>query len=101
MITWWAMLAMAAGVYAQRLVGMFLLDTEKLGERGQSVVSALPLAIIAGVVALQTFSEAGDLTLDPRIAGLGVAVLCAWRRLPLAATVIAAAATTAVLRALL
>lgn len=100
MLTWTAVALLAIGVYAQRVIGAIAVDTARMNTRWQSVLSTLPLAIISAVIALQTFTTDRSLTIDTRAAGIAVAALCAWRRLPLLATVLAAAATTAALRAL-
>ena len=93
-------LALALGVYVQRAAGMLLVDAERLPAWARKVLDALPLTIIAAVIALTTVADDGELVLDPRAAGVLVAGLCAARRLPMLVAVFAAAATTAVLRAL-
>lgn len=100
MLTWTAIVLLTVGVYGQRLIGATALDTGRVAERWQRVLTALPLAIISAVVALQTVTSSRTLTLDARLAGLAVAALFAWRRMPLLATVLAAAATTAAVRAM-
>lgn len=100
MLTWSAVILLAVGVYGQRAIGATAIDTARLDPRWQRVLTALPLAIISAVIALQTVTSSRALTVDARLAGLVVAALCAWRRLPLLVTVLAAAATTAAIRAL-
>ena len=100
MLTGWIVVALAAGVYAQRAAGALLIDADKLSPRWRRVLDALPLAIISAVVALATVSDDGELSIDARTAGVAVAALCAWRKLPMFVTVVAAAATTAALRQL-
>jgi branched-subunit amino acid transport protein len=99
-LTWSVVALLAIGVYGQRMIGATTVDPKRLDERWQRVLTALPLAIIAAVVALQAFTTDRSLAVDARVAGLAVAALCAWRRLPLLVTVLAAAATTAAVRAL-
>lgn len=99
MLTWSVVALLAVGVYGQRAIGATVIDTDRLDRRWQRVVAALPLAIIAAVIALQTFTTDRTLALDARAAGLIIAALCGWRRLPLLVTVLAAAGTTAALRA--
>lgn len=95
MLTWGVIAALAVGVYGQRALGAVLVDSERLDERWQSVLRHVPLAIIAGVIALQTFTVSRQLELDARAAGVGAAVFCAWRKLPMLVTVLAAGAVTA------
>lgn len=98
MLTWPVVIALAVGVYAQRCAGALFVSTERVTPAFQRVLNALPLAIIAGVVALTTLTDDGQLTLDARSAGVAAAAFCAWRKLPMFVTVIAAAAVTAVVR---
>ena len=99
MLTWTAVCLLAVGVYGQRAIGATAVDTERLDPRWQRVLTALPLAIISAVIALQSVTADRSLAVDARLAGIAVAGLCAWRRLPLLATVLAAATTTAAIRA--
>ncbi len=100
MLTWTAVALLAVGVYGQRAIGATAIDTARLDLRWQRVLTAVPLAIISAVIALQSVTSSRTLTIDARLAGLTIAAICAWRRLPLLVTVLAAAATTAAIRAL-
>lgn len=99
MLTWTVVGLLALGVYGQRALGAVAMDSTRLDPRLQHVLTALPLAIISAVIALQAFTTDRAVAVDARAAGLAVAALCAWRRLPLLVTVLAAAAATAALRA--
>ncbi|MEM7339923.1 MAG: AzlD domain-containing protein [Actinomycetota bacterium] len=98
MITWVTMLVLAAGVFGQRLAGMVAVQPDALPDRWRAALDAIPLAIIAAVIALQTLSTAGSLTVDARAIGVAAAGVCLWLRLPLAIVVVVAAATTALVR---
>lgn len=98
MITWTAMVILAAGVYGQRLLGMTAANASGIVTRWRPVLDAIPLAIIVAVIALQAASSAGSLGLDARLVGVAAAGLCIWRRLPLAVVVVVAAAVTALVR---
>lgn len=101
MLTWTVVIALAVGVYGQRAAGALFLRADKLPESAKRVLDKLPLAIIAAVVALTTVTAGGKLTLDARLVGVAVAGLCAWRKLPMLVAVVAAAAATALVRAVL
>jgi len=45
-----------------------------------------------------TFTNGQEIAIDERAIGLGVAIVAAWRKLPLIVVVILGAATTALLR---
>jgi uncharacterized membrane protein len=98
MLTWGVVIALAIGVLAQRVAGATLIDHERIGLRSRRILDALPLAIIAAVIALATLSSDGELEIDARLGGVVVAGLCASRRLPMFVTVLAAATATAVIR---
>ena len=90
---------LAVCVYLLRLTGFFFGDSLLRG-RVRQVIEYLPMAIIAGVLALTTFSSAGQLALDARAPGMVVAGVLVWRKAPLAAVIVAAATTTALVRTL-
>ncbi len=100
-MSWTVIIALAVGVAAQRLIGMFLAGP-LLARRPilARLADLLPAAVVAGVIVQLTVAEAGRLVLDARAAGLAMAGLLVWRRAPLGVVVIAAALVTAVVRAL-
>lgn len=100
MLSLTVVIALAIGVYGQRAIGAVFLKTEKLPESARRVLDKLPLAVIAAVVALTTVTAGGQLTVDARLAGVAAAGLCAWRKLPMMVAVVAAAVTTALVRAI-
>lgn len=98
-MTWGVVVALAAGTAVQRLVGMFGLGT-LLVQRPvlRRIAELLPAAIVAAVVVQVAFTRSGELDIDARVVGMGVAGLLVWRRAPLIVVVIAAAVTTALVR---
>ncbi|QSB17426.1 AzlD domain-containing protein [Natronosporangium hydrolyticum] len=93
-------LALALGTYAFRLAGVLLADRLTLPE---SVRRLLPLAAVALLTALAVtaaLTEAGSPAGVARPGGVLVGLILAWRRLPFAVVVVAAAATAAGLRLL-
>lgn len=100
MLTWGVVFAIAVGVYGQRVIGMMALDPARLGPRAQSVLSHIPIAILSAVIGLQTFSRGGALELDARVWGVGAAIVCASRKLPMFVTVLIGAIATALARAI-
>lgn len=100
MLTWTVVIALALGVYGQRAIGAVFLRADKLPEPAKRVLDKLPIAVIAAVIALTTVTAGGSLMVDAKLAGVAAAGLCAWRKLPMLVAVIAAAATTALVRVL-
>jgi uncharacterized membrane protein len=54
--------------------------------------------VITALVMKDTFSTGRDLVLDARAIGIAVAVVAAWRRVPLIAVIVLGAAATALVR---
>ncbi len=98
MLTWAAIGALAVGAYGQRLAGMFLIDLNRVGPKMTALLNALPVAIICAVIAEQTLTSSGEVMLDARVLGVGAALVCAWRRMPMYVTIGVAALITALFR---
>ena len=96
----WVLLACAAA-YALKLLG-YLVPERLLDHPAVVRVSALlPVALLAGLVAVQTVGGPGrTLVLDARLAGLGVAAVALLLRAPFLVVIAAAAAAAALLRGL-
>jgi branched-subunit amino acid transport protein len=60
----------------------------------------IPAALLGAMVFNGTFTDAHSLAVADRAIGLLVAIIAAWRKLPLIVVVVLAAATTALLRAM-
>ena len=56
--------------------------------------------MISALIVLNTFSDGHELVIDARAAGIGVAVVAAWRRAPLIVVIVLGASVTAVVRAI-
>lgn len=99
-MTWGAILALAAGAYAFKALGLLVLGPRASSGPALRVVALLPPALLAALVAVQTFATGTDLTVDARAVGVGVAAIAAWRRAPFVMVVVIGAAVTAFVRAL-
>lgn len=92
--------ALGIGTYAIRFSGIALADRLRLPE---PVARLLPLAavvLLAALAAVSALTEAGRAAGVARPVGVLVGVVLAWRRLPFAVVVLAAALTAALLRQL-
>ena len=99
-MVWVGLLAAAAACYLLKLAGLSLPQRWLQNPRLQQTVPLLPVALLAALVATQTFSSGGHLVLDVRAAALGVALIAVLLRAPFLVVVVAAAATAAFLRLL-
>ena len=96
---WFAVLAGSIGCYIEKLVG-HLLPASVLERDGvRRIAGLLPVALLAALVAVQTFAVGQSLVIDARLAGLAAAVIALVLRAPFLVVVLVAAITAAVLRA--
>ena len=97
-MTWAALLVAAAVCYAIKLAGLSLPQRFLKDPRIQRTVPLLPVALLAALIATQTFASGQHLVLDVRAAALGVAAIAVLLRAPFLIVVAAGAATAALLR---
>jgi branched-subunit amino acid transport protein len=97
---WAGVLVACASCYALKLAGLSLPARVLQDRRVQQTVPLVPIALLAALVATQTFSTGQHLVLDVRAAALAVAVVAVLLRAPFLVVVAAAAATAALLRLL-
>lgn len=101
MTTTWAVVALVGiGTVAIKAAGPVLLGGRPLPARLTGVVELLAPAVLAALVAVQTFGDGRSLVLDERLVGVAAAAIALWRRAPLLLVVVVAAATTALARLL-
>jgi len=101
MTLWVAILLAAAIAFGLKLAG-YLVPAHLLSQpRVKRVTAALPIALLAALIATQTFTTTGGgLTVDARLAAVGVAVVALLLRAPFIVVVVLGALTAAALRAL-
>lgn len=96
-----SIVALTVAVWGQRLIGGFVigpwLDARP---RLAKAASLIPAAVVMAVIVQLTIANGRSLVVDERLAGVAVAGVLVWRRAPFLLVVLAAAATTALLRAL-
>ncbi len=98
--TWAALLSMAIGCYALKLAGVSIPEAVLDNARVRAIAVLLPVALLAGLTAVQTFSDGNGLVLDARAAGVAAAAVALLMRAPFLLVIIVAAAVAAALRAL-
>jgi len=97
---WAGVLVASLSCYALKLAGLSLPQRWLQDARLQRTVPLIPIALLASLVATQTFSTGRHLVLDVRAAAVLVAVVAVVLRAPFLVVVAVAAATAALLRAL-
>jgi len=97
---WLIVVLCGLATIAIKAAGPVLMGGRPLPPRLASVIGLLGPALLAALVAINTFGDGRALTLDARVLGVGVAGLAIWRRAPLLLVVVLAAGVTALARAL-
>lgn len=98
---WAAVVIASAGCYLLKLAGVSLPPSILERDDVQRVAALLPVAMLAGLVAVEAFDAGGSLGLDLRLlAGVAAGVVALLLRQSFLVVIIVAATTTAVLRAL-
>jgi membrane-associated phospholipid phosphatase len=97
---WAGVLVASAACYGLKLAGLSLPERWLQDPRVQRTVPMIPIALLAALVATQTFSAGRHLVLDVRAAALVVAIVAVVLRAPFL-VVVAVAALTAALGRLL
>ena len=97
---WTVVLVVGVVTMALKAVGPVLLGGRPLPGRLGVVVDLLAPAVLAALVVSQIVGGNREIVLDERLAGLGAAVVALRRRAPILGVVVAAAAATALVRAL-
>jgi len=100
-VSWWPIVALAVGAYAFKAIGLLAFDARPPSPRALRALRLLPPALLGALIVVQTVADGEALTVDARLAGVGVAALVAvtWRRAPFLVVLVVAAAVTAAVRA--
>jgi branched-subunit amino acid transport protein len=99
-VTWAGVLGGALGCYLLKLAGLSVPERVLEGRRVQRIAGLLPVALLAALIATQTFSSGRTLRLDARAVGLAAAAAAVLLRAPFLVVVAVAAVTSALLRLL-
>lgn len=100
MITWIAILALAAGCYGWKVLGLSVPSRVLDRPLVRTFAALVPVALLAALTATQTFTTGTRLTVDARFAGLAAAAVALALRAPFLVVIAAAVAVTATLRLL-
>ncbi|HEV7146445.1 MAG TPA: AzlD domain-containing protein [Pedococcus sp.] len=100
MSLWTAVLAASALAFVLKFLGYVVPARWLDGERTSRVTSALPIALLAALVGVQTVTTSGSVVLDSRAAAVAVAIVALLLRAPFIVVVVLAAAVAAGLRLL-
>jgi branched-subunit amino acid transport protein len=96
---WTVVVLTGLGTVVIKSLGPVLLGGRPLPPRIAVLVALLAPALLAALVAINTFGDGQSLTIDARVLGVGVAAIAIWRRAPVLLVIVLAAGTTALARA--
>ena len=96
---WLVVVACGLATAALKAAGPVLMGGRPLPPRAAPVIALLAPALLAALVAINTFGDGRALTVDARVAGIVTGGVAIWRRAPLLLVVVIAATVTAVVRA--
>ena len=99
-MSWTFVLSLAGAAYAFKVLGLVLVGDRSLPPVVDRCLALIPAALIAAIVMLNTFADGQHLQIDARAAGVGAAVVAAWRKAPLIVVIVIGAAVTALVRQL-
>ena len=97
---WVTIAGLAATTAAVKAAGPLTLGGRPLPRPLLVIISLLAPALLAALVATQTFADGQDLVVDARAAGVAAAAAAIALRAPLVVTIVLAAVVTAGLRAI-
>ena len=100
MTMWTAVLLACAACFLLKAAGYVVPARWLAGPVVSRVTTLLPVALLAALVAVQSFTTDGAIVVDARLAAVAVAVVLLLRRANFVVVVIAAALVAAILRAL-
>lgn len=98
--TWLVVGLVGLATIAIKAIGPILLGGRELPPRVASLIGLLAPALLAALVAINTFGTGRSLALDERVLGVGAAAIAVWRKAPVLLVVVIAAAVTAAARAM-
>lgn len=99
-MTWAVIFVLAAGTYAFKVIGLVVVGDRKLPPVLDRCLALIPVALLPALIVSGTFSAGHHLVIDARAAGVGAAVIAAWRKVPLVLVIVIGVVVTALVRAL-
>jgi branched-subunit amino acid transport protein len=98
-MSWALVLLLAGGAYAFKVLGLVIVGDRRIPPVVDRCLALIPAAVVSALVVKDTFSSGQHLQIDARVAGVAAAAVAAWRKAPLIAVIVIAAAVTAAVRA--
>ena len=97
---WGAVIGASILAFSFKFIGQSIPQSLLSNPRISRIADLIPTALLAGLVAVQTFANKTELVIDQRLAGLAVAVVALYLRANFLVMLIAATLTSALLHQL-
>lgn len=97
-MSWALVFALSGAAYGLKLLGAVIIGQRTMPAVVERCLLLIPAALLAGLIAKDTFTIGQTIGIDARAAGLAVAALATWRKLPFAVIILAGVGTTALIR---
>lgn len=99
-MNWAAVLLVSLGAFAEKYLGYKVPESWYRNERLTGIIAALPVGLLAALIAVSALSSETGISVDARVVGLAAAFVALLLRAPFLLVLVVAAATAATFRAL-
>jgi uncharacterized membrane protein len=97
-MSWALVLALSGAAYALKLLGAVVIGQRTMPPAIERCLLLIPAALLAGLIAKDTFTTGQSIGIDARAVGLAVAAVATWKKLPFAIIIVLGVGTVAVIR---
>jgi branched-subunit amino acid transport protein len=98
-MSWAVVIGLSVGAYLLKALGLVVIGDRKFPPRYEGVIALVPAAVLCALIMKDTFTNGQELVIDARMAGVSLAVVGVWCRVPLWLVIVASCAATALVRA--
>ena len=99
-MNWLSVFLVSLGAFAEKYLGYQVPDSWYRNERLIGIIAALPVGLLAALIAVSALSSEAGISVDARLVGLAAAFVALLLRAPFLVVLVVAAATAAAFRAL-
>ena len=97
-MSWALVLALSGAAYGLKLLGVVIIGQRTMPPAIERCLLLIPAALLAGLIAKDTFTTGQSIGIDARAVGLAVAAVATWKKLPFAVIIVLGVGTVAVIR---
>ncbi|MFN5601781.1 MAG: AzlD domain-containing protein [Acidimicrobiaceae bacterium] len=97
-MSWALVLALSGAAYGLKLLGSVIIGQRTMAPAIERCLLLIPAALLAGLIAKDTFTVGQTIGIDARAVGLAVAAIATWKKLPFAVIIVLGVGTVAVIR---